>query len=93
MNNSLKYSSPAKNFQEALPVGNGFMGGHIYGGTNVEKIMLNESTFWAGNPKEDITHGSPEIYQKARELALQGKYLEAQQTLDYKFSGDYAQRY
>ena len=93
MNNILKYSSPAKNFQEALPVGNGFMGGHIYGGTNVEKIMLNESTFWAGNPKEDITHGSPEIYQKARELALQGKYLEAQQTLDYNFSGDYAQRY
>lgn len=93
MNNILKYSFPAKNFQEALPVGNGFIGGHIYGGTKKERIMINESTFWAGNPKEDIIHGSPEIYNKARELTLQGKFFEAQQTLDYNFSGDYAQRY
>ena len=93
MNNILKYSYPAKNFQEALPVGNGFLGGHIYGGTKSERIVLNESTFWAGNPKEDIVHGSPEIYQKARMLALQGKFYEAQTTLESNFSGDYPQRY
>ncbi len=93
MNNVLRYSYVAKNFQEALPIGNGFIGGHVYGGTSLEKIAINESTFWAGNPKEDIIHGSPEIYQKAKELALKEEYLEAQKLLDCKFSGDYAQRY
>ncbi len=55
--------------------------------------MLNEYTLWAGNPKEDIAYSSPEVYQKARELALKGEFLEAQKTLDSNFSGDYAQRY
>lgn len=93
MNNIVKYSYPAKNFQEALPIGNGRIGGMVYGDAKKDRVSLNESSFWAGNPKVDLTHGSTEIYNEARRLTLEGKYLDAQQLIDYNFTGDFAQRY
>ena len=34
----------------ALPVGNGHMGAMLYGGVELNRIQLNESTLWAGGP-------------------------------------------
>ena len=48
--NQLKlwYSEPAKQWFEALPVGNGRLGAMIYGGIEGEHIQLNEDTVWSG---------------------------------------------
>ena len=51
----LWYDSPApenawENF--SLPIGNGYMGGGIYGGVVDEIITLNEKTLWTGGPTE-----------------------------------------
>ena len=40
-----KYSVPAKVWsEEALPIGNGYMGAMIFGGVKSEKIQTNEKT-------------------------------------------------
>lgn len=44
----LTYTSPARNFNEALPIGNGRIGAMIYGGLGSERISLNHDSLWAG---------------------------------------------
>ena len=46
----LWYDKPAKVFEEAIPIGNGRMGGMVYGGIQKDKISLNEVTLWGGYP-------------------------------------------
>ena len=40
----LWYGQPADRWLEALPVGNGHLGGMVYGGIETERIALSEST-------------------------------------------------
>ena len=49
----------ARNFGEALPIGNGRLGAKVFGSTAVEDIPLNDTTLWSGpGPEhfEDATH-------------------------------------
>lgn len=46
---SLWYDKPASQWIEALPVGNGSLGGMIFGGTDKERIQFNEQTLWTGD--------------------------------------------
>ena len=47
---AMVYDKPAGVWNEALPIGNGRLGGMVFGGTATERIQLNEDTFWAGSP-------------------------------------------
>jgi alpha-L-fucosidase 2 len=42
--NTLWYKSPAREWEEALPLGNGRLGAMVWGGIEREKISLNEET-------------------------------------------------
>ncbi|MFC5653653.1 glycoside hydrolase N-terminal domain-containing protein [Paenibacillus solisilvae] len=44
------YRKPASEWVEALAVGNGRLGGMVFGGTGRERILLNEDTLWSGHP-------------------------------------------
>ncbi len=46
----LWYNQPAKDWNEALPIGNGRLGAMVYGRTGTELIQLNEQTLWTGGP-------------------------------------------
>jgi alpha-L-fucosidase 2 len=46
---ALWYDKPATAWTEALPVGNGSLGGMIFGGTDKERIQFNEQTLWTGD--------------------------------------------
>jgi alpha-L-fucosidase 2 len=46
----LWYNAPAKDWNEALPIGNGRLGAMIFGRVNEELIQLNEETLWTGGP-------------------------------------------
>ncbi len=46
----LRYDKPASFFEDALPIGNGRIGGMVYGGISKDRISLNEATLWAGYP-------------------------------------------
>lgn len=46
----LWYDKPATNWEtQALPIGNGRLGGMIFGGTQREQIQFNESSLWVGD--------------------------------------------
>ena len=53
-NNSmtLNYTAPARHWNEALPLGNGRLGGMVYGGADIFKMHLNEDTLYSGEPSE-----------------------------------------
>ena len=40
------YNTPAKKWDEALPVGNGRLGAMVFGRSGEERIKLNEETYW-----------------------------------------------
>ena len=46
---SLWYDKPAADWLAALPVGNGSLGGMVFGGTDKERIQFNEQTLWTGD--------------------------------------------
>ena len=49
MNYKMTYTRPAVGFTQALPVGNGSLGGMIYGQPDRERISLNLDTLWSGS--------------------------------------------
>lgn len=42
----------SKAFSQALPIGNGRLGGMVFGGVNTERILLNEGSMWSGYPQD-----------------------------------------
>jgi len=46
----LRYNKPAKDWNEALPIGNGRLGAMIFGRAGEELIQLNEQTLWTSGP-------------------------------------------
>lgn len=80
----LWYDRPAMTWTQALPVGNGTMGGMVYGTPAVERIQLNEETIWAGQPNHICNPAAKENLPKVRQLIFEGKYKEAEQLANEK---------
>ena len=83
--NALWYPRPAREWLEALPVGNGRLAAMVYGGVQQERLQLNEGTVWAGGP-HDYTHPDaaaalPEI----RRLVFAGEWAKAQDLVSQRF--------
>ena len=76
-NNKLWYLQPAKDWMEALPIGNGKIGAMVFGGVEQEKLQLNEESVWAGPPIPENRVGAYKSVEEARKLIFQGDYLEA----------------
>jgi alpha-L-fucosidase 2 len=75
----LWYNKPAERWLEALPVGNGRLGGVVYGGTQMERIALSESTAWSGAPAQgEVNPDALTHLNEIRQLFFSGKYDEAQ---------------
>ena len=83
----LWYRQPANEWTEALPVGNGRLGAMVMGGTEHERIQLNEETLWTGAPYDPTTSGGPEALPEIRRLVFEGKYLEAHDLFGRKMMG------
>lgn len=76
---SFWYKAPAKEWSEALPLGNGRIGAMIFGGIEKEEILINENSIWTGPPVPVDNLKGPEIIKQMRETIFQGKYFDAQQ--------------
>ena len=49
----LRYTKPATDWErEALPIGNGRLGGMIFGGVDKEHIQFNEDSLWIGDEQD-----------------------------------------
>jgi len=62
---ALSYSTAAAKWSEALPLGNGRLGAMVFGGTESERIQINESTLWGGTPHD---YSPPEAAKSLTEL-------------------------
>ncbi len=89
----LWYDKPARAWTQALPLGNGTLGAMVYGKTGSEIISLNHDELWSGYPYDKTVEGSADSYRKARDLALQGKLLEAQEEIERHCLGTRSQAY
>ena len=74
----LWYSQPAKEWTEALPVGNGRLGAMIFGGPVQERLQFNDDTLWTGEPHEYQHEGAAQYLPAVRKLLFEGKQREAQ---------------
>lgn len=81
----LRYDSPAKIWEETLPLGNGHLGMMPDGGVENEHIVLNDITLWSGSPNDDANPKAKAALPEIRELLLEGKNYEAQQLMYESF--------
>ena len=77
-NYRLWYNKPAQTWTQALPVGNGIIGGMVFGTPAVEHIQLNEETIWAGQPNQVLNPEAKASLPQVRQLIFEGKYKEAE---------------
>lgn len=97
----LHYDRPAQFFEEALPLGNGRLGALVYGGTEEDRISLNDITLWTGEPDRgedhyDIRAGigadAAATIPLIREALDREDYAEADR-LQKKVQGHYSESY
>jgi alpha-L-fucosidase 2 len=73
----LWYTQPAKDWREALPVGNGRLGAMVYSHPEKEIIQINEESVWAGVKFNDANPNSLKVLDSVRKLLFADKNAEA----------------
>jgi alpha-L-fucosidase 2 len=75
----LFYDRPAERWFEALPIGNGRLGGMVFGGAGTETVRLSESTAWSGAPSDtDVSPTALSELPAVRRLLFAGQHAAAQ---------------
>ncbi|AUS04352.1 glycoside hydrolase family 95 protein [Pseudotamlana carrageenivorans] len=82
----LWYTSPAEDWNNALPVGNGRLGAMVFGNPIHERIQLNEDSMWPGSAEWPNSKGSPEDLAEIRALIKAGEVHLADSLIVERFS-------
>lgn len=77
--NKLWYDAPAKDWNHALPLGNGRMGAMVFGGTVLERISMNEDSVWYGGFRDRVNPDARESLPRVRQLLREDRIQEAQE--------------
>ena len=89
----LWYEAPARNWNEALPIGNGRVGAMVSGTIDQERLQLNEQTLWSGGPVN--TNPNPQAIgylPQVREALRKEDYASAEK-LAQKMHGLFTESY
>lgn len=81
------YNAPAATWNDALPLGNGFMGAMMFGGTVLERIQLNEDSVWSGNFRERVNPDARQTLDEVRRLLREGHVTEATRLSEMGLAG------
>lgn len=82
----LWYNTPARLWEETLPLGNGRLGMMPDGGVFRENITLNDITMWSGTFDDTRNPDALKYLPAIRQLLLKGKNDEAQELMYKHFS-------
>ena len=75
----LWYNQPGGDaWLDGLFIGNGYMGGNVFGRTENERIALNESTFWSGRPHDYNDPEAHNYYDQIKEYAREHESLASE---------------
>ena len=85
--NKLFYYDYAKEWIEALPLGNGRLGAMVYGEPFEGRIQLNEESVVYGGPIDRINPDAGKNISKIRRLIKEGRIEEAEELSVYALSG------
>jgi alpha-L-fucosidase 2 len=77
---------PAEHFTASLPLGNGRLGAMLFGGTETERLVLNESSVWSGSPQEADRSEAHKVLPEIRRLLREGKNPEAEALVNAHFT-------
>lgn len=80
------YKGPAKNWDEAFPVGNGRLGAKIFGNTGHEIIQFNEESVWTGGYIERTNKSASNSLKEIRSLIDHERIEDAQELVYEAFS-------
>ena len=82
----LWYNQPSgKVWENALPIGNGFLGAMVYGNVSNEIIQLNENTVWSGGPNRNDNPKALAVLPELQKMIFEGKYKEAEKLANEAF--------
>jgi alpha-D-xyloside xylohydrolase len=73
----LWYRRPAQVWEEALPLGDGYLGAMVFGGVADERIQLNEHTLWDGYPLDPNNPAGRKALPELQKLLFEDKNNEA----------------
>lgn len=82
----IKFDAPASHFTQSLCMGNGRLGAMIFGGTNQERIVLNEISMWSGGVEDPNRHDAHQYLPTIQHLLIEEKNKEAQALLQKHFT-------
>jgi alpha-L-fucosidase 2 len=75
---TLWYNKPAKDWNEALQVGNGRLGAMVFGNPTNELLQLNEETLWTGGPVNlNPNPEAPKYLQPVRDALFKDSIQQA----------------
>ena len=83
----LWYRQPAKQWEEALALGNGRLGAMVFGGTDSETIQVNEESMWFGGPVNRNNPDACKYLPKIREHLFNGQISKAEKLMTQALSG------
>ena len=81
------FERPAREWNEALPIGNGRLGAMVFGGTDRELLMLNQDSIWYGGPQDRVNPDAKENLEQIRQYILDGKIPQAEELASLALSG------
>ncbi|MEL1242240.1 glycoside hydrolase family 95 protein [Flavobacterium flavipallidum] len=82
----LWYNVPSGNvWENALPIGNGFLGAMVYGNVVHEIIQLNENTVWSGGPNRNDNPNALAALPEIRKMIFDGKHKDAEKLANQAF--------
>ncbi|KAM0706451.1 hypothetical protein Q7P35_005778 [Cladosporium inversicolor] len=81
----LSYSSPAKTWNEALPIGNGRLGAMVYGRPARELIQLNEDSVYSGGRQERTPNQACQYLPELRRFIREAEHERAEELVNLAF--------
>lgn len=87
------FRHPAKSFEECFVMGNGTQGASIFGGIKTDKILLNDATFWSGEPVNPNMYPDAYKHLPAVREALMNEDYRAADTLVRKLQAKFSECY
>ncbi|WP_425400289.1 glycoside hydrolase family 95 protein [Aeoliella sp.] len=81
------YASPANEWVEAIPLGNGRLGAMVFGRVEHERLALNEDTFWSGGPYDPNPTDVTSELRQAQKLVFERRYKQAEDLINQHLLG------
>ena len=79
---NIYFRKEAEEWNQAFPIGNGFLGAMVFGNVAKERIQVNEDSVWSGGFSNRVNPDAGRYLEKIRECLFEGNVQEAEKLAD-----------